>query len=72
MSTCNRLDLQTLGYQLIMPKNLPGHRFRVQGTWGLALFFILKIGSKLGNRCLELRGVKKLNQSPKYEKVKWH
>ena len=25
MSTCNRLDLQTLGSQPIMPKNLPGH-----------------------------------------------
>ena len=23
MSTCNQLDLQTLGSQLIMPKNLP-------------------------------------------------
>ena len=27
MSTCNRLDLETLGSQLIMPKNLPGRRF---------------------------------------------
>ena len=25
MLTCNRLDLQTLGSQPIMPKNLPGH-----------------------------------------------
>ena len=25
MSTCNRLDLQTLGSQLVMPKNLPDH-----------------------------------------------
>ena len=25
MSTCNWLDLQTLGSQPIMPKNLPGH-----------------------------------------------
>ena len=25
MWTCNRLDLQTLGFQLIMPKNLPDH-----------------------------------------------
>ena len=25
MSTCNRFDLQTLGSQLIMPKNLPDH-----------------------------------------------
>ena len=27
MSTCNRLDLQTLGSQPIMPKNLPDHCF---------------------------------------------
>ena len=26
MSTCNRLDLQTLGSQPVMPKNLPEHR----------------------------------------------
>ena len=25
MSTCNQLDLQTLGSQPIMPKNLPNH-----------------------------------------------
>jgi hypothetical protein len=25
MSTCNRLDLQTLGSQPIVPKNLPHH-----------------------------------------------
>ena len=25
MSACNRLDLQKLGSQLIMPKNLPDH-----------------------------------------------
>ena len=29
MSTCNRLDLQTLGYQLVMPKNLPDHWLEV-------------------------------------------
>ena len=28
MSTWNRLDLQTLGSQLVMPKNLPGHYSR--------------------------------------------
>ena len=28
MSTCNRLDLQTLGSQPVMPKNLPDHRAR--------------------------------------------
>ena len=25
MSTCNRLDLQTLGSQPVMPTNLPNH-----------------------------------------------
>ena len=25
MSTCNQLDLETLGSQPVMPKNLPGH-----------------------------------------------
>ena len=25
MSTCHWLDLQTLGYQPVMPKNLPNH-----------------------------------------------
>ena len=28
MSTCNRLELQTLGSQPIMPKNLPDHCFQ--------------------------------------------
>ena len=28
MSTCNRLDLQTLGSQPNMPKNLPDHWFK--------------------------------------------
>jgi hypothetical protein len=28
MSTCNRLDLQTIGSQPIMPKNLPDHWVR--------------------------------------------
>jgi hypothetical protein len=37
MSTCNRLDLQTLGSQPIMPKNLPEHwsaPFNMLGTFG--------------------------------------
>jgi hypothetical protein len=29
MSTCNRLDLQTLGSQPMMPKNLPDHCFSI-------------------------------------------
>ena len=28
MSTCDRLDLQTLGSQPVMPKNLPDHWLR--------------------------------------------
>ena len=28
MSTCNRLDLQTLGSQQVMPKNLPDHWYK--------------------------------------------
>ena len=28
MSTCNRLDLQTLGFQLVMLQNLPDHGFQ--------------------------------------------
>ena len=30
MSTCNRLDLQTLGSQPILSKNLPNHWVKVQ------------------------------------------
>jgi hypothetical protein len=29
-TTCNRLDLQTLGSQPIMPKTLPGHWSRAR------------------------------------------
>jgi hypothetical protein len=32
MSTCNRLDLQTLGSQPIMPKNFPRSLTRIVGT----------------------------------------
>ena len=32
MSTCNRVDLQTLGSQPIMPKNLPDHCLRAELT----------------------------------------
>ena len=32
MSTCNRLDLQTLGSQPIMPKNLPNHWLRAHNS----------------------------------------
>ena len=35
MSICNRLDLQTLGSQLIMLKNFPDHCRRRPGHWGL-------------------------------------
>jgi hypothetical protein len=30
MSTCNRLDLETRGYRLVMLKILPGHRAILQ------------------------------------------
>jgi hypothetical protein len=30
MSTCNKLDLQTLGSQPIMPQNLPEHCFKIK------------------------------------------
>ena len=33
MSTCNQLDLQTLGSQPIMPKNLPDHWFQSTKTY---------------------------------------
>jgi hypothetical protein len=33
MSTCNRLDLQTLGSQPIMPKNLPDHCSQFSSTF---------------------------------------
>ena len=36
MSTCNQLDLQTLGSQPITPKNLPDHWL---GWWPLDTFF---------------------------------
>jgi hypothetical protein len=32
MSTCNRLDLQTLGSQPIMPKDLPDHWSELAGV----------------------------------------
>ena len=32
MSTCNRLDLQTLGSQPITPKNLPDHTWKHLGS----------------------------------------
>ena len=35
MSTCNRLDLQTLGSQPVVPKNLSDHWFT--GVWFLTL-----------------------------------
>jgi len=37
MSTCNRLDLQTLGSQPIVPKNLPDHWSDTNGITMLPL-----------------------------------
>ena len=45
MSTCNRLHLQTLGSQPMMPKNLPDHCFTLRsdldsgGLWDKTLKF---------------------------------
>ena len=32
MSACNRLDLQTLGFQPVMPKKIPDHWSRLEGA----------------------------------------
>lgn len=32
MSTCNQLDLETVGFQLIMFKNLPGRAPDIDGN----------------------------------------
>ena len=48
MSTCNRLDLQTLGSQPIMPKNLPNHFKLSQEDYKL----YLRIESLVGNKVL--------------------
>ena len=37
MSTCNWLDLQTLGSQPVMPKNLPNHCPKLLGSGGEVL-----------------------------------
>ena len=49
MSTCNRLDLQTLGFQPIMSKNLPDHcmgdmKFGYRGS--STIFFNFKFMKK--------------------------
>ena len=46
MSTCNQLDLQTLGSQLVMPKNLLGHCSRHhQGHFNIGHGLTLNLGS---------------------------
>ena len=40
MSTCNRLDLQTLGSQPIMPKNLPDHWCTSYKGFNLLVYYI--------------------------------
>ena len=37
MSTCDRLDLQTLESQPVMPKNLPGHCSKLIGNFSITL-----------------------------------
>jgi hypothetical protein len=39
MPTCNRLELQTLGSQPIMPKNLPDHCSEPTASEGMASSF---------------------------------
>ena len=46
MSTCNWLDLQTLGSQLVMPKNLPDHCSRHRhGHFNIGHDLTLNLGS---------------------------
>ena len=47
MSICNRLDLQTLGSQPVMPKNLPDHCIQHE-VW-LQITDRLEDGHKLGD-----------------------
>ena len=45
MWTCNRLDLQALGSQPIMPKNLPDHcSFPLESRAQLLIYFVLNLG----------------------------
>ena len=39
MSTCSRLDLETLGSQLVMPKNLPESPITVWVTKPMTLLY---------------------------------
>ena len=50
MSTCNQLDLQKLGSQPIMPKNLPDHCTKLTSTMLItALNFKLYVRDKVFN-----------------------
>ena len=52
--TCNRLDLQTLGCQLvIMPKNLPDHRLAMHVAW---VFRGLRVGGQWSGRMTNVFG----------------
>ena len=42
MSTCNRLDLGTLGCRPVMPKNLPGHWYTYMCMWCALVILILR------------------------------
>ena len=48
MSTCNRLDLQTLGSQPVMHKNLPDHCFKLTEIFK-APFFKVKLTEHASN-----------------------
>ena len=45
MSTCNRLDLQTIGSQSIMPKNLPDHWVRRISRFSQVL--LVRVGKEI-------------------------
>ena len=40
ISTCNRLDLETLGYRLVMPKNLPERWVRLYANTYLLIYLL--------------------------------
>ena len=57
MSTWNRLDLQTLGSQLIMPKNLLEHWLDLNQHINHIPLNIYLIGQGIGNRCNHFRAM---------------
>jgi hypothetical protein len=65
MSTCNRLDLQTLGSQPTMPKNLPEHWGRPSGGL-LKAYTFLGFGVNVGTHLwVHPQGGQNFNGHPK-------